>query len=86
MVSRREKGMIFEVGIFMGRFSGDDVNQVHWDGSSSGFGAILPVAQTVWVVGDQSWLRESFDLRIDPMDPDDERKIIHSSTLQKEGR
>jgi hypothetical protein len=85
LVSYRSKHQILEVGIFMGRFSSDDPRRVQWDGNSPSYGAILPVAASFWVVADQSWLRESFDLRMDPMTDEDHRKVMHSSTLQKEG-
>jgi hypothetical protein len=86
LISRRPNGLIYEVGIFMGRYSGDDLGRARWDGNDEEFGAILPVAQSFWVIADQSWLRESFDLRMDPMTKDERRRVVDSATLQKEGR
>jgi hypothetical protein len=86
LVSRRPNGLIYEVGIFMGRYSGDDLSRTQWDGNGEEFGAILPVAQSFWVIAGQSWLRESFDLRMDPLTKDERRRVVDSATLQKEGR
>jgi hypothetical protein len=74
LVTRRSNGLVYEVGIFMGRYSGES------------FGAILPVAESVWVIADQSWLRESFDLRMNPLTGNERRDVIDTFTLQKEGR
>jgi hypothetical protein len=85
LVTQRPNGLIYEVGIFMGHYSGDDLGRSRWDGNGESFGAILPVAESFWVIADQSWLRESFELRMDPMTSDQRRDVIHSFTLQKEG-
>jgi hypothetical protein len=85
MVTQRPNGLVYEVGIFMGSYSGDDLGRPMWDGNGESFGAILPVAESVWVIADQSWLRESFDLRMNPLTENERRDVIDTFTLQKEG-
>jgi hypothetical protein len=84
-VTRRPNGLVYELGFVMVRYSGDDAGSDRWDGSGDSFGAILPVAQSFWVIADQSWLRESFELRMSPLTGDERRDVIDTFTLQKEG-
>ncbi|MFQ5696690.1 MAG: DUF1329 domain-containing protein [Myxococcota bacterium] len=86
LISHRSRGRIFEVGIFMSRFSGDAPAPGSWDGSGPGFGALLPVAESFWVIADQSWLRDSFALEANPLSPRSRKRVLDSFTLQKEGR
>ena len=65
-MSYRTNRLIREVGIFAGRYTGDDPFSHEWEGDSADYGVIQPVAQSFWVTGDNGWLRESFDLRSDP--------------------
>ena len=59
-ISRRGGGAVYEVGIFTGRFSADDVIDPKWAGSGTGFGVMLPVSQSFAVAGQGGgWLRES---------------------------
>lgn len=85
LISHRSKRRIFEVGIFMSRFSGDAPARGGWDGSGPGFGVLLPVAESFWVIADQSWLRDSFALEVNPLDSRSRSRVLNSFTLQKEG-
>ncbi len=83
-ITSRAKGAIDEVGIFVGRYSGDDPLAPRPDGEGSG--VILPAAQSMWQAGGESWLRESYELRTDP--PTDKERSSFTSTqeLQRKGR
>ena len=85
-ITRRANRGIFEVGIFVGRFSGDDPLQTRWEDPGESFGVILPVAESMFVAGGESWLRESYALRSDP--PTSEERADFSSVqgLTKQGR
>lgn len=66
-ITRRSGGRIFEVGIFMGRYSGGDALAAQWEGSGPGFGTVLPVAESFFVAGEGGgWMRESFELASEP--------------------
>ncbi|NRA01227.1 MAG: DUF1329 domain-containing protein [Myxococcales bacterium] len=82
-VSHRPNGLIREVGIFMGRYTGDDLTSPNWDGAGQDFGVIQPVAQTFWVTGDNGWLRESFKLRSDPPSSSERRSFTTTHRLQR---
>ncbi len=79
-ISRKANSHITEVGIMVGRFSGDDPVHPKWQGSGSGFGTILPVASTFYVSGEGGWLRESFELVSDP--PDGSERANFTSTIR----
>lgn len=79
-ISRKANTHIFEVGIMVGRFSGDDPVHPKWKGSGQGFGAILPVAATFYVASEGGWLRESYELRSDP--PDGSERADFTSTIK----
>ncbi len=83
-IGRRENGGIQEVGIFVGRYTGDDA--LAPAPGEKGSAAILPAAQSMWQAGGESWLRESYEFRTDP--PADEERAAFGSTipLQKKGR
>ncbi len=83
LVTRRPNLGIVEVGIFVGRFSADDPAMTRWEGGGEDFGAILPVAQTFFVAGDEGWTRESFDLAFDPPDPETYRRLVSTKRLQR---
>jgi len=81
LITRRSNEWIMEVGIFMSRYSGDDLLHPRWSGSGSGFGAILPAAAAFTVAGEGGgWLRESFKLRSDP--PTDKQRGRQMSLFQ----
>lgn len=86
-ISRRSGGAVYEVGIFSGRFSADDVIDPKWAGSGTGFGVMLPVAQTFTIAGQGGgWLRESYALRSDPPDAADTKDYFSIQGLQRKGR
>jgi hypothetical protein len=79
-ISRKANRHLAEVGIMVGRFSGDDPIHPKWKGSGTGFGTILPVASTFYVSGEGGWLRESFELRSDP--PGGSERADYTSTIK----
>ncbi len=79
-ISRKANSHLAEVGIMVGRFSGDDPIHPKWDGSGQGFGAILPVGSTFYVSGEGGWLRESYELRSDP--PGESEVSDYTSTIR----
>jgi hypothetical protein len=86
-ISRRGRGSVYEVGIFTGRYSADDVLDLKWEGSGSTFGVMLPVGQSFTVAGQGGgWLRESYSLRSDPPDADETRDYLSTQGLQRKGR
>ena len=86
-ISRRGSGAIYEVGIFTGRFSADDLLDNKWEGSGTGFGVMLPVAQSFAVAGQGGgWLRESYDLRSDPPDAEQTKDFLSTQGIQRKGR
>jgi hypothetical protein len=80
LITRRRNGNIFEVGMFMGRFSGDDPIHPRWKGSGPAFGTILPVAASFYQAGGTGWVRESYELRSDP--PTNEEANDFTSTIK----
>jgi hypothetical protein len=86
LVTRRSNGGIVEVGIFVGRYSGDDPLVTKWAGGSTDFGAILPVGQTFFVSGDEGWMRESYTLEFDPPDRESMRRYLSTRRLERRGR
>ena len=82
LVSRKSNNLVYEVGIFMGKFSADDPLQKHWKGNGEKFGVIHPVAAAFSVVGTGSWLRESFEVRSDPPESNEFRDITTLIRLQ----
>lgn len=83
MVTRRANGHIFEIGIFVGRFSADDPLHPEWEGSGSGVGAILPVGAAFYTAGGTGWVRESYRLRSDPPDSHERRRLTSTTRLQR---
>jgi hypothetical protein len=87
VITRKENRHIYEVGILMGRFSGDDGLHPRWEGSGRGFGTIVPVAASFFVAGEGGgWLRESYDLRSDPPSANEQRDFTTVRTLSWRGR
>ncbi len=86
-ISSRGNGAVYEVGIFTSRFSADDLIDPKWAGSGSGFGVMLPVAQSFAVAGQGGgWLRESYALRTDPPDADAVKDYLSTQGMQRKGR
>lgn len=85
-ISRRPKGLIKEVGIFVGMFSAHDPLAAKWTGNGDDFGAITPVAQTFFVAGEGGWLRESYELRSDPPSPAEWKNFTSTVKIQHRGR
>ena len=79
-IARKANNHIAEIGIFLGRFSGDDALHPEWQGNGKGFGTILPAAASFYVSGEGGWARESFELRSDP--PTDEQRADQSSVIK----
>jgi hypothetical protein len=86
-ISRRGNREVYEVGIFTGKFSADDVLDKKWSGSGTGFGVMLPVAQSFAVSGQGGgWRRESYDLRTDPPSDEEAHDFLSVQQLQRKGR
>ena len=85
-ISRRPKGLIKEVGIFVGLFSAHDPIAAKWEGNGDDFGAITPVAQTFFVAGEGGWLRDSYELRSDPPTPREWKNFTSTVKIQHRGR
>ncbi len=83
LITRRSNGGIFEVGILMGRFSGDDPDHPQWEGSGPKFGTILPAAASFYTGRGEGWLRESFELRSDPPEAREARDLASTTKLQR---
>jgi hypothetical protein len=83
LITRRTNDFVKEVGIFVGKFSGDDTLAPAWAGGGEGFGTVLPVAQTFFVAGEGGWIRESFDLRSDLPTEDQRRRFTSPVRLQR---
>ncbi len=83
-IGRRANGGIQEVSIFVGRYTGDD--PLAPAPAEKGSAVILPAAQSMWLAGGESWLRESYDMRTDS--PADKERADFGSTvpLQQGGR
>jgi hypothetical protein len=81
-ISRRENQLVYEVGILMGKFSGDDPLLASPTTEANGSGVILPVAASFFVAGQGSWLRESFELRSDPPEKEELRDLTTTIRLQ----
>jgi hypothetical protein len=86
-ISRRANKNPYEVGIFTGRFSADDLLDTKWEGSGAGFGVMLPVLQTFAVSGQGGgWRRESYDLRTTPPSDEERREFLSTNELLRKGR
>jgi hypothetical protein len=83
LITRRPNDFVKEVGIFVGRFSGDDVLAPAWAGGGQDFGTVLPVAQSFFVAGEGGWIRESFDLLSDLPSEDQRRNFTSPVRLQR---
>jgi hypothetical protein len=83
-IARRENGGIQEVGIFVGRYTGDD--PLAAAPAEKGSGVILPAAQSMWQAGGESWLRESYELRTDPPSAAERADFGSTAPLQRHGR
>jgi hypothetical protein len=85
-ISSRSNGAVYEVGIFTSRFSADDLIDPKWAGSGTGFGVMLPVAQSFAVAGQGGgWLRESYALRTDPPDAEAVKDYLSTQTIGRKG-
>jgi hypothetical protein len=84
LITRSGPGSVFEVVIFAGRFSADDPLAAAHEGAGDARGLILPVAQSAWVAGDASWVRESFELRTDIPDRGELRELLSTRQLGRE--
>jgi hypothetical protein len=82
-IARKVNGHLAEVGILMGRFSGDDPLQPEWEGGNREFGVILPVGASFYVTGEGGWLRESFEVLSNPPTEDEESDLTTTIKLQR---
>ena len=83
VITSKANNHLAEVGIMVGRFSGDDAIHPKWQGSGRGFGSILPVAATFYVSGEGGWMRESYELRSDPPEAGERSDFTSTIKLQR---
>jgi hypothetical protein len=86
-ISRRGNGSVYEVGIFAHRFSADDRVSAQWQGNGSGFGVMIPVAQSFAVSGEGGgWRREAYILASEPPPDEEVQQFLSVQGLQRKGR
>jgi hypothetical protein len=85
-ISRRQNGLLLDVGILVHRFSGDLPGYPGWPGSDERANVFDPVAAAFYYVpGGAGWRRESYDVRSVPVDPDDLRELLSIEVLERRG-
>jgi hypothetical protein len=84
MITKRENGLLLDVGILVHRFSGDRPGYPAWPGGEPAH-VFDPVAASFYFVpgGGSGWLRESYDARSIPLEPGEIRKLTSTSELTK---
>lgn len=83
-ISRRENGLLLDIGILLHKFSSDRAGYPAFPGGEQAH-VFDPVAETFYYVpsGGSGWRRESYDVRSLPADPADLRKMTTSDELLK---
>jgi hypothetical protein len=84
MITRRENGLLLDVGILVHRFSTDVGGYPEWPGGEPAH-VFDPVAAFFYYVpgGGAGWRRESYDVRSVPVDPKRLRKLTSINELTK---
>lgn len=85
-ISKRDNGLLLDIGILVHRFSSDRAGYNDWPGGGRA-NVFDPVAATFYYVPSQGsgWRRESYDVRSLPTDPKDLRKYTTTDTLIRQG-
>ena len=86
-ISKRENGLLLDIGVLVHRFSSDLAGYPDWPGGGRAH-VFDPVAATFYYVpsGGSGWRRESYDVRSLPTDPKELRKYTSIDTLLRQGR
>jgi hypothetical protein len=86
-ISRRENGLLLDIGVLVHRFSSDRAGYPDWPGGGRAH-VFDPVAASFYYVpsGGSGWRRESYDVRSLPPDPKALRKYTSVDTLVRQGR
>ena len=86
-ISKRDNGLLLDIGILVHRFSSDRGGYPDWPGGGRAH-VFDPVAAVFYYVpsGGSGWRRESYDVRSLPTDPKDLRKYTSVDTLTRQGR
>jgi hypothetical protein len=86
-ISKRDNGLLLDIGILVHRFSSDRAGYADWPGGGRAH-VFDPVAATFYYVPGRGsgWRRESYDVRSLPADPKDLRKYTTTDTLIRQGR
>jgi hypothetical protein len=84
VITKRENGLLLDVGILVHRYSGDRPGYPAWPGGEEAR-VFDPVAATFYFVpgGGAGWRRESYDVRSVPLSPDEIRRLTSTSELIK---
>jgi len=86
-ISKRENGLLLDIGILVHRFSSDRGGYPDWPGGGRAH-VFDPVAAVFYYVpgSGSGWRRESYDVRSLPTDPKELRKLTSTDTLTRQGR
>jgi len=84
MITKRENGLLLDLGILVHRFSSDRGGYPEWPGGEPAH-VFDPVAAVFYYVpgGGAGWRRESYDVRSVPVDPKRLRKMTSTGELSK---
>ncbi len=83
-MTKRENGLLLDVGILVHRYSGDRPEYPSWPGGEPAQ-VFDPVGAVFYFVpgGGSGWRRESYDVRSVPVDPDKLRRMTSTDDLLK---
>jgi hypothetical protein len=86
-ITKRDNGLVLDVGILVHRFSSDQAGYPDWPGGGRAH-VFDPVAAVFYYVpsGGSGWRRESYGVRSLPTDPKDLRRYLSVDTLLRQGR
>jgi hypothetical protein len=86
-ISKRDNGLLLDIGILVHRFSSDRGGYPDWPGGGRAH-VFDPVAAAFYYVpsGGSGWRRESYDVRSLPPDPKELRKYTSTDALTRQGR
>jgi hypothetical protein len=86
-ISKRENGLLLDVGFLVHRFSSDQAGYPDWPGGGRAH-VFDPVAASFYYVpgGGSGWRRESYDVRSLPTDTKTLRRYTSTDTLIRQGR
>jgi hypothetical protein len=84
LITKRENGLLLDVGILVHRFSGDRAGYTAWPGGEAANVFDTVAAAFYWVPsGGAGWRRESYDVRSVPLEPERLRRLTSTTDLLK---